>query len=164
VRAYLLLALAVLLQLTVLNRLMLWGAKPDLLLICVTFFGLFLGSAAGLESGFVAGAMTDLFVIDYFGMNMVIYSCVGLAAGALKNSFIKESKRTQTLLVFFCAAFSLSLHFVITAIASRGTPLSFYEYLGSAIIPSSLYTSIVSIPVFVKFMEVFNLRQKEYFV
>ena len=46
--------LALLVNATVLDHFRIFGARPDLMIVCVTFFGLFLGRAAGLETGLVA--------------------------------------------------------------------------------------------------------------
>jgi rod shape-determining protein MreD len=159
VKVFLILLAALFIQLTILNYATIFGAKPDIILICVTFFGLFMGSWAGLEVGLVSGALTDIFSLNFMGMNMFVYGMVGLVSGALKGGFVKESKRIQALLVFLCSVFSLFLHFALTSLFSRGIVLSLYEYIGSCVLPVSIYTSIVSIPIFIKFMEIFGLRQ-----
>jgi len=61
---YFVLALALFLQVTVLNYVKISGTKPDLMLICVIFFGLFLGGGAGFEAGIIAGLLKDIFALD----------------------------------------------------------------------------------------------------
>lgn len=161
IRGYLILYIAALLSVTVLDHLRIFGSRPDLTLICVVFFGLFLGRTAGLEAGLFAGFVTDIFSLDYFGINMITYGMSGLVAGMLSISFIKESKRTQFLLVFACAVFSMSLHFTLASSFSRSAILGFGEYLASSIVPGSIYTALVSIPIFIKFIELYGLRERE---
>ena len=48
IQIYLILIAALFLQGGILNYIKIFGAKPDLLLMLVIFFGLFLGPAAGL--------------------------------------------------------------------------------------------------------------------
>lgn len=160
-RAYFILLLALLLQITIMNRLRIFGARPELMVICVTFFGLFFGRSAGLETGIVAGALTDLFSLDYFGINMFVYGVTGLFAGSLRSSFAKESKRSQAMLVFFCTAFSMSLHFCLASVFSRSVSFGFSNFLMACIVPVGLYTAIVSIPVFMKFIEMYHLKEQD---
>jgi len=148
-------------QATVLNRFAICGAKPDLLLICVSFFGLFAGKRAGLESGFVAGLLTDLFSLDYFGINMLVYGTVGFFAGMLNSSFIRESKRTQALIVFLCVVFSMCLHFTLVLAFSRTLGLNLSEYMTVSVMPTALYTSVVSVPLFIKFIQMYHLKEQE---
>jgi rod shape-determining protein MreD len=160
-KVYCILLLALFVQLTVMNRFRFFGARPDLMAICVAFFGLFFARSAGFETGVAAGALTDLFSLDYFGINMCVYGITGLLAGSLQSSFVKESKRSQFLLVFFCTAFSMSLHFCLVSVFSRSVSFGFSDYFRACIVPVCLYTAIVSIPVFIKFIELFHLKEQD---
>jgi rod shape-determining protein MreD len=153
--------IALLVQATILWHFRISGARPDLMIICVTFFGLFLGRSAGLETGVVAGAMTDLLSMDYFGINMFVYGITGLLAGSLRSGFVKESKRSQAMLVFFCTAFSMCLHFCFASAFSRSVSFRFSEYFMASIIPVGLYTAGVSVPVFMKFIDMYHLKEQD---
>jgi rod shape-determining protein MreD len=158
---YFILALALILHLTILDHIKISGVKPDLLLIAVIFFGLFLGRGAGLESGFAAGLFKDLFALDFFGINALVFALTGFLAGLAGARFSRESKKTQILLVVLLTAFSMALHFMIVSIFSKWIYLDFSEYLAGSIIPTCIYTAIVSIPVFFKLMKVYNIRGSE---
>lgn len=160
-KVYCILLLALLAQITVMNRFRIFGARPDLMVICVTFFGLFFGRSAGFETGLAAGALTDLYSLDYFGINMFVYGITGILAGSLESSFAKESKRSQALLVFFCTAFSMCLHFCLASVFSRSVSFGFLDYFMACIVPVGLYTAIVSIPVFMKFIETYHLKEQD---
>jgi rod shape-determining protein MreD len=160
-KIYSILLLALLINLTVLNRLSIFGARPDLLVICVTFFGLFIGRSAGLESGLVAGALTDVFSLDYFGINTSVYGATGFLAGVMKTNFSRESRRTQALIVFFCTAFSMCLHFSLASTLSRSISLELPEYFKTCVIPEGLYTAIISVPIFKKIMDFCDLREQD---
>ncbi len=160
-KVYCILLLALLVQATVLSRFTIMGSRPDLMIICVIFFGLFLGRSAGLEVGAVAGLMTDLFSLDYFGINMVVYGITGLLAGSLRSSFARESKRSQALLVFACTAFSMCVHFAIASAFSRSISLGFFEYLKVCVVPAGIYTALVSIPIFMKFINMYSLKEQD---
>lgn len=148
-------------QITVLDRFRIFGAKPDLALVAVIFFGFFLGQEAGLETGIVAGAACDVFGLDFFGINMFVFAIVGFLAGAISTKVFKESARTQASVVFFLTAAAAILHFTLVKIFSASLGFSFAEYLFRSVLPASLYTSIVSIPVFPRLMNMYDLRGAE---
>ncbi len=155
---YLALILALFVHITFLNYIKIFSAKPDLLLICVVFFGFFLGGRIGLETGIVAGFLKDMFTLDAIGVNAFVLGAAGFLVGVLNTKFFRESKVTQALLVFFSSAFSMMLHFIISTLVFRPISLSMGEYLAGSVIPSSIYTTIVSIFVFSKFIDLYNLK------
>jgi len=161
---YLVLLAMLFLHLTVLNYVKIFGAEPDLMLICVVFFGLFLGTSAGLEIGLIAGALKDIFALDFLGINAFIFGLVGVLAGAVSMKFSKESKMAQLIVVFSFTIFSMSLHFVLFSIFSKGVNFSFSENLIASIMPTAIYTSLVSIPIFSRFVNSYNLRGIEEFL
>jgi rod shape-determining protein MreD len=160
-RIYAILALSVLIDITIGKRLEIFYARPDFTLICVVFFGLFFGEAFGLESGLAAGLLEDIFCLDFFGINTTALGLTGFAAGLLETKFFKESRMTQFTLMLFFTALSMTVHFIIVLFLSKQLSLDFLEYLSSSIIPSCLYTSLVSVPIFSKFINVFNLKEME---
>ena len=156
---YLAVLIALFIHLTVLKYVMIFGASPNLVLICVIFFGLFSGPSAGLESGAVAGLLCDIFALDFFGMNALVYAVTGLAAGALSAKVFKESKKTDFGIVFFLTAFAMSVHFALVSALSKSLILTSSEYFLSSVLPASLYTAVVAIPVFLRFISIYNFRE-----
>ncbi|MFH1190207.1 MAG: rod shape-determining protein MreD [Candidatus Omnitrophota bacterium] len=163
-KIYSVLAAGLLLHLTILDRIGVLGVKPDLMLIPVIFFGFFLGRGAGIESGFAAGLMKDLFALDLFGINALIFAVTGYAAAFLGTQFSRESRRTQFLLVFLLTAFSMALHFAVVSFFSKRIHLDIVEYLAGSVIPTCVYTGLVSIPIFVKLAGAYGLRKPEYYL
>ena len=158
---YFILLLALLLQITALDHLRIFGAKPDLVLIAVIFFGFFLGQGAGLETGIVSGAACDMLGLDFFGMNMFVFAIIGLLAGAISTKVFKESARTQGSVVLFLTAVAAILHFVLVQMFSASLSLGFAEYLVGSVLPVSIYTSLVSIPIFLRLINIYDLRGAE---
>ena len=158
---YFIMLSALFIHVTCLDYVKVLGAKPDLMLICVIFLGLFFGEGSGFESGLIAGILKDLFSVDFLGINTLILAATGILMDGLRANFYKESKMTQMLLVLFAAVFSMTIHYMIESCFSKNLNLSFAEYLTSSIIPSSIYTSLVSIPIFLKFVDIYNLKELE---
>lgn len=158
---YCILLIALLVHCTLLEHVRVWGAAPDVMLACVIFFGLFLGPAAGLESGIAAGLMKDVFALDYFGINMFIFALIGLVAGSLSGKLSRESKRLRALAVFFLTAASMALHFILSSVFSQAQPLRFPEYFMSSVVPASAYTAVVSVFIFLKLADRYGLKDSE---
>ncbi len=158
---YFILVITLVIHLTVLDHIRIFGSKPDLMLIPVIFFGLFLGRGIGLEAGFAAGLAKDLFAIDFFGINASIFALIGYLAGVLGAMLSRESKKTQSLLAILFTIMSMILHFILVSVFLNRINVNFGEYLASSIIPTAVYTAILSIPIFAKLQDLFNIRSSE---
>lgn len=159
VRIYATLAIALMLQMTLFNNLKILGARPDLTLIAVIFFGLFLGGGAGLEAGLIAGFVKDVFAMDFFWINTFVLALSGLLAGTLGAKFSRDSKSGQLVLTFSFTAFSMTLHYVLASFFLKSLTLGFGEYLASSIMPTGVYTSLLSVPIFSKFIDMYGLKE-----
>ncbi len=76
---------ALLLQLTVVSRLPLPGATPDLLLVLVLAFALAEGSMAGMVTGFLAGLLADGLADHEIGRLALAYALAGYVVGTLQD-------------------------------------------------------------------------------
>ena len=81
----LLVLLAVVLQVTVLARLPLPGAAPDLVLVVVVAVGLVEGPRTGMLTGFAAGLLADLSCDAELGRLALVHVLVGYLAGLLQD-------------------------------------------------------------------------------
>jgi len=158
---YLIIVAALFLQGSVFNYMEIMGARPDLLLMVVVFFGLFLGPAAGLETGFAAGLLKDIFALDFLWINACILSLSGFAAGIINTQFFKESKRADFIFVFGFTIFSMLLHYLIVSVISTSLALDFRDFFLGSVIPTAIYTGLVSIPIYVKLLDIYNLKETE---
>jgi rod shape-determining protein MreD len=164
VQIYLIILLSVLLQTGPLNSFKLWGVKPDIILICVVFFGLFLGPGAGLESGALAGLLKDIFSLDFFWVNTLIMAAAGLMAGIVSDKFSRESKKAIFTVVLFFTLFSMSMRYILVIFLYQNPVLSYTGYLFSSILPASVYTGVLSIPLYVTFVNVYHLKEPEEYI
>lgn len=158
---YSMLLAAIFLHITVLNYVKIFGAKPDLILMMVIFFALFLGARTGLEIGVVAGLLRDIFAFDLFGVNTVTLAISGLLIGMLNTKFFKESTLTQVILVFSFTIFSMLLHYALSSVLSRYSNIRIFDYFISSIIPNSIYTALLAAPVFSKLIDIYELNEPE---
>lgn len=161
---YITLLAAFIIEVTVLHYIRIWGAVPDLTLAAVVFFGLFMGGSRGLEAGIFAGILKDIFSLDFFGINMFILGVTGLVVGGLNTKFSRDSQATQGLLVFLFTVFSMLIHFGIVSIFSRFMNLGPGEYIMTSVLPVSIYTAAVAVPLFGQLTRIFHLKISEEFI
>ena len=76
---------AVLLQLTVVGRLPLPGAAPDLVVVLVVGFALAEGPMSGLVTGWSAGLLSDCLSAHELGRLALAYAIAGYVTGMLKD-------------------------------------------------------------------------------
>jgi rod shape-determining protein MreD len=76
---------ALLLQGTVVARVPLPGAAPDLLLVVVVAFALAEGPLSGMSTGFVTGLLADVLSDHNLGRLALAYAVVGYLAGMLQD-------------------------------------------------------------------------------
>jgi len=86
---------ALLLQVTVLTRLPLPGAAPDLLLVLVVAYALVEGPLSGMTTGFVAGVLADSLSDHALGRLALAYAVVGYLTG-----FVEDETDRSTLVPF----------------------------------------------------------------
>lgn len=161
---YLILLIAILLHIGALNNLKIFGVKPDILLVSVVFFALYLGPGAGLESGIAAGLLKDIFAVDFFWVNTFTLALTGLAVGLVNDKFFKESKKTVFAVVLLSMVFSMSLHYFLEKFLSRNLALGYFDFILSSIIPASLYTALASIPLYVVFVNTYHLKEADDYI
>jgi rod shape-determining protein MreD len=111
VLATLLVAVALVLQVTVLARLQLPGAVPDLLLLTVLALALVYGHVGGALTGFFAGLLADLAPpADHaVGRYALVLCVIGYAAGLTKPDTGQHRSATVPMLVVAAGALSSTL-------------------------------------------------------
>jgi rod shape-determining protein MreD len=77
--------LAVLVQVTLVSQITLFGAQADLSPLVVASVGLLAGPLAGAGFGFGAGLFADLTLVQTLGISSLIYVAIGYAAGRTRE-------------------------------------------------------------------------------
>lgn len=76
---------AVIIQLTVITQIRLFGVVPDVVPVLVVMIGMLAGSSAGAISGFVAGFLIDLILLQTIGVSSLLLTFGGYATGRLRE-------------------------------------------------------------------------------
>ena len=82
--------IAAILQSTVLSRIALFGAVPDLALVIIVFCAYINGTMAGQLSGFCSGLLIDFLSAAPLGLNALIRTLIGALAGLLQGAFFLD--------------------------------------------------------------------------
>ena len=81
---------AAVLQSTLLSRLAVYGAKPDLVLGIVVYTAYVNGMMAGQLSGFFCGIVMDFLTAAPFGLNAFVRVIIGALTGLMKGTFFLD--------------------------------------------------------------------------
>ena len=145
------LLIASLIQVTLLSRLGLPGATPDLLVVTVVAVALAMGPIQGAFAGFLAGAIIDVSPPSdtVVGVNSIIYLAIGFVAGYLVDTRDRTMLGTVVIAALACGAASLG-----TAIldAMLGSPRVLWETVPVITLTSALYGALLA-PLVVPIME-----------
>jgi rod shape-determining protein MreD len=78
-------------ELTVLDRLHLFGAGPDIMLLLAVVAGIEGGPRVGALFGFAAGILLDLFLQTPMGLSALVFCIVGYAVGSLQGGVLRAA-------------------------------------------------------------------------
>lgn len=107
---FLFLLFCLIVQLSFIEQLKIFHVNIDLVLIAVLGIAIFDGSILGLIYGFIAGLTLDFMVGGIIGINALIYSMSGFAAGKMMELGFRNFKKrilTNILIVFFFTEINL---------------------------------------------------------
>jgi rod shape-determining protein MreD len=76
---------AVIIQLTVITQIRVFGVVPDVIPVLVVSIGLLGGATTGATCGFIAGFLIDLILIQTMGVSSLLLTMLGYAAGMLRE-------------------------------------------------------------------------------
>ena len=93
------LAVALLLQSTVLGWLAVAGVKPDVSLIVLVFIALRKGSMIGQVSGFLTGVIEDLLSLSPLGFHALIKTVLGYLYGKVRGNLFVDAVIAPVVLV-----------------------------------------------------------------
>lgn len=140
-----LLLLALVVQVSVLGRLQLPGATPDLLMLVVVGLALVYGPAGGCLAGFAAGLLADLAPpSDHaVGRFALVLCVVGYAAGLLRPEGGRQRSAVSALVVVACAAVvSTGLYASVGALV--GDTAARHVGLGGLVFSALLYDVLLA--------------------
>jgi len=95
---------ALLIRSTALARLSAGGIVIDILVFSTVVWALRYGASWGASFGFVIGLAADLDAVHWLGRHALMLSLIGYASGRLSGTLVRDSARTQTVLLLLATA------------------------------------------------------------
>ena len=145
------LLIASLIQVTLLSRLGLPGATPDLLVVTVVAVALAMGPIQGAFAGFLAGAIIDVSPPSdtVVGVNSIVYLAIGFIAGYIVDTRDRTVRGMIVIAALACGAASLG-----TAVldAMLGSPRVIWESVPVITLTSTLYGALLA-PMVIPLMD-----------
>jgi rod shape-determining protein MreD len=118
---------------------------PDIVLIGLVYVSLKKGKIAGSAGGFVSGLILDFVSFSFLGLMALSKTVAGFIAGFFSNESKIEryvSSYMFVLIVFFCSLINNVIYFMIYF---QGTMLAPVDILVRYVLPTSVYTSFISV-------------------
>ncbi len=126
-----------------------YQVTPDLVLIGVVYMGIRKGKISGSISGFIAGLIFDLLSFSFLGLSALSKATAGFISGFFNNEN-KIDRYTETyiftLIVFLSSLFNNFLYF---SLYFQGTSLSIPLIIIRYVVPTAVYTALLSIIVII---------------
>ena len=134
-------AAALLLQVTILPAYIADPFKPNLLIIIVTYLGLKAGRM-GVIPSFGLGILQDCFSGIYFGLNGFSYLCIFLWINVTADRLYTDSKYLMVLVVFLATVVNGMAHLVLLFLFPNTNGM--YAPILSSLIPQGLVNALIA--------------------
>jgi len=143
------------LQSTLLPQFAILGVTPDTALVLIVCYAILRGDIEGALFGMFAGFVQDVSSGFFIGLFALLGFLMGYICGKPFKTFFKDNYFLPfAIVVIMCLVQQLVVY--VATIMFTGQ-LEFWFYLRSIIIPKTIYTASLSIPLYV-FMHLINAR------
>jgi rod shape-determining protein MreD len=138
--------LTVLLQVSAVTQLELFGTNADLVPLVIAAVGLLAGSIAGASFGFFAGLFLDLALVQTVGLSSLVYVAVGYWAGRFRELRDPQSALVPLAVGGAATAAATIGYSLMQFLLGVDAPVSFL--LAREIIATVLLNAIIATPVY----------------
>jgi len=138
-------AIFVLLQISVVSGVSVFGVSADITPLLVAFVGLTCGSVTGAVTGFAVGLLLDLSLVQTLGLTSLLYTLIGYWAGRVRELRDPQAALAPLLVGTAAAAISLFGYAVMEFMLGVDAPVSF-DLLRQILIGIAL-DAVLALPV-----------------
>jgi rod shape-determining protein MreD len=156
--AALVLALAVLLQVTVATDLAVLGGRPDLVVIVVVSLALLRGPVAGAVAGFAGGLLLDALGLGVVGTTSLTLTLVGYLVGVRGERLRRRAVLRPLVLVALASLAAALSELVVAVLVGSGPSIS--TLLFFAAVPTAMLNVLLAILLFPAMRRVFGPREE----
>ncbi|MGH9065829.1 MAG: rod shape-determining protein MreD [Acidimicrobiales bacterium] len=143
-RLPLVVVVAFVLQETLLSRLQVHGAQPDLMVLVVALAGLEGGAERGAVVGFGVGLLVDLFLQTPFGLSALTFTLVGYAMGLLRAAAVDAAAWLAPVGAAAGSAAAVVLYAVLDAIV--GNAYALHHGLAAIVVVVGAVNGVLAFP------------------
>ncbi len=136
---------ALLLQVTLMARLRLFGVVPDLMLLMAVAGGINGGPIRGAVIGFASGMAIDMFLETPVGLSALVFSIVGYAVGAVETGILRAAWWIPVLTAFLASMAGEALFAVAAQVVGRPGLLT--ARLGVIVVIVGITSAALALPV-----------------
>ena len=144
---------------TVFQYIEILGVTPNTDLIIIVSYSILRGDVEGAILGFFAGLLMDIYFSPYIGLYALMSMLIGFFCGKPYRNFFRENYFLPLSLVAI-STLIFQFIFYITNFFFR-VNLDFPHYFRTVILPGSVYTVILSVPIY-SFLYGVNNKLEEY--
>lgn len=148
-----------LLQYAVVPHIAIGKATPDILLIVVAIFSFLDGPIAGSLAGFASGVLVDFVAGQVTGIQVFSRTITGYLSGTLERTVFGSTVLLVGAVMFFVSIASQVIYVLVAFVF--GEAIEFAAAGRSVILPSALYTSLMSMVVFKKLSAFLGSERQE---
>ena len=146
VRLLILGALTVILQVTAVSQIEIFGTNADLMPLVIAAVGLLAGSIAGACFGFTVGLFLDLALVQTVGLSSLVYVAVGYWAGRFRELRDPQSALVPLAVGAAATAAAMVGYSLIQFLLGVEAPVSFL--LAREILATVLLNGVIATPVY----------------
>ncbi|HUQ64410.1 MAG TPA: rod shape-determining protein MreD [Acidimicrobiales bacterium] len=136
---------ALLVQVTLLSRLRLFGVVPNLMLLVAVAGGITGGPVRGAVIGFASGLAIDIFLETPLGLSALVFSIVGYTVGAVETGILRAAWWIPVLTAFGACAAGEALFAVAAQVVGRPDLLS--ARLAIIVVIVGITSAMLALPV-----------------
>lgn len=133
---------AFLFQAAVVPHISFLGAKPDVILIIASLYGVSYGSPVGATAGFFGGLLTDLLAGTHVGVGLMSKTLVGFFAGLVKRAVFVENMLFPMIAIFIATWINEFIYVGFMFLLGQTVPIKVVAL--NVILPSAAYNAILT--------------------
>jgi rod shape-determining protein MreD len=137
----------VLVQISIISDVPVFGVSIDVSPLLVAFTGLLCGSMLGALTGFGVGLLIDLALMQTLGLTSLTFTLIGYGAGRLRELRDPQAALTPVLVGAAAAAGAMSGYSLMEFLLGVDAPVSF-ELLREIVV-GTIVDTVVAVPVWV---------------
>jgi len=134
------------LQTTFWPQLAILGVAPDTGLILIVSYGMLRGEIEGALFGLAAGFLMDMFGGVYLGAYALLGFVIGYVSGKPFRDFFKDNYFLPFFIVLVAVVFYQFALYIMNFMFHGH--LDFFYYIGAIILPKTVYTAALAIPLY----------------